>query len=270
VESARGYDHSGELWVTGAIDAELNADTPASFAVSVEGWDALNASSAPEALATEEARRTALLTAAGDPEDTFAAELTLAADQFIIAPVGRADGVARARALGDEPRTVIAGYHWFTDWGRDTMISLEGLTLTTGRHGEAGYLLRTFGRYVRDGLIPNLFPEGQREGLYHTADATLWYFHALDRYLNSTGDRETLAHLLPTLRDIVEHHVRGTRFGIKVDPADELLAQGAEGYQLTWMDAKVGDWVVTPRRGKAVEINALWYNALRLLERWNH
>jgi predicted glycogen debranching enzyme len=149
------------------------------------------------------------------------------------------------------------------------MISLEGLTLMTGRHAEAGYLLRTFGRYVRDGLIPNLFPEGQREGLYHTADATLWYFHALDRYLRATGDQETLAHLLPTLHSIVDHHIRGTRFGIQVDPKDYLLKQGAEGYQLTWMDAKVGDWVVTPRRGKAVEINALWYNALRLMEKWN-
>src|SRR5206468_6616939 len=166
-------------------------------------------------------------------------------------------------------RTVIAGYHWFTDWGRDTMISLEGLTLTTGRQVEAGYLLRTFAAYVRDGLIPNLFPEGEKQGLYHTADATLWYFHALDRYLAATDDRETLGRLLPILRDIVAHHLKGTRFGIGVDPGDGLLRQGAEGYQLTWMDAKVGDWVVTPRRGKAVEINALWYNALCLLERWD-
>jgi predicted glycogen debranching enzyme len=148
------------------------------------------------------------------------------------------------------------------------MISLEGLTLTTGRQVEAGYILRTFAHYIRDGLIPNMFPEGEKEGLYHTADATLWYFHALDRYLAATGDRATLQLLLPKLLDIVEHHLRGTRFGIGVDPADGLLRQGAEGYQLTWMDAKVGDWVVTPRRGKAVEINALWYNALRLLEEW--
>jgi predicted glycogen debranching enzyme len=172
------------------------------------------------------------------------------------------------RATGDEARTIIAGYHWFTDWGRDTMIDLEGLTLLTGRHVEAGYILRTFGHYVRDGLIPNMFPEGTRQGLYHTADATLWYFHAIDRYLRATGDRDTLRLLLPTLVSIVDHHVRGTQFGIGVDPADGLLRQGAPGYQLTWMDAKVDDWVVTPRRGKAVEINALWYNALRLLEGW--
>ncbi len=165
-------------------------------------------------------------------------------------------------------RTAIAGYHWFTDWGRDTMISLEGLTLTTGRHSEARSILRTFATHVRDGLIPNLFPEGSKEGLYHTADATLWFIHAIGRYYEVTNDRETLEFLLPIVRDIVEHHVRGTRFGIGVDSSDGLLRQGAEGYQLTWMDAKCGDWVVTPRRGKAVEINALWYNALRWLQGW--
>jgi predicted glycogen debranching enzyme len=163
---------------------------------------------------------------------------------------------------------VIAGYHWFTDWGRDTMISLEGLTLCTGRQREAGYILRTFGHYVRDGLIPNMFPEGTKEGLYHTADASLWFFHAVHRYLGATGDRSTLQQLLPKLKSIFEHHVKGTRFGIGVDPSDGLVKQGEEGYQLTWMDAKVDDWVVTPRRGKAVEINALWYNALRLLAAW--
>lgn len=148
------------------------------------------------------------------------------------------------------------------------MISLEGLALTTGRFAEAGYILRTFAHYVRDGLIPNMFPEGEAAGLYHTADATLGFFHAVDRYLHFTGDLTTLDLLLPTLVDIVEHHIRGTSFGIAMDPADGLLRQGQEGHQLTWMDAKVGDWVVTPRRGKAVEINALWYNALRLLEGW--
>src|SRR5213075_2418468 len=113
--------------------------------------------------------------------------------QFQISPASRSAEATRLRAAGDDARTVIAGYHWFTDWGRDTMISLEGLTLATGRAREAGYMLRTFGRYVKDGLIPNLFPEGQREGLYHTADASLWYFHALERYLRATNDRETLA-----------------------------------------------------------------------------
>jgi predicted glycogen debranching enzyme len=133
---------------------------------------------------------------------------------------------------------------------------------------EAGWIIRTFAHYIRDGLIPNLFPEGKNEGLYHTADASLWFFHALDRYVERTNDITTLQLILPKLIEIIDHHIRGTRFGIAVDPKDGLLRQGEEGYQLTWMDAKVGDWVVTPRRGKAVEINALWYNALRLLENW--
>jgi len=148
------------------------------------------------------------------------------------------------------------------------MISLEGLTLVTGRQVEAGYILRTFAHYVRDGLIPNMFPERENEGLYHTADATLWFFHALDRYLAYSGDRVTLGVLYPTLKKIIECHVHGTRFGIHVDQRDGLLAEGAEGFQLTWMDAKVDDWVVTPRRGKPVEINALWFNALKLMEQW--
>jgi predicted glycogen debranching enzyme len=182
--------------------------------------------------------------------------------------VGRREDTARARAAGDEIRSIIAGYHWFTDWGRDTMISLEGLTMTTGRQVEASYILRTFAHYIRDGLIPNMFPEGKTDGLYHTADATLWFFHALNQYLQRVDDEHLLEQLLPCLLDIVGHHLRGTHFNIHVDHKDGLLVQGQEGYQLTWMDAKVDDWVVTPRRGKAVEINALWYNALRLLEGW--
>jgi predicted glycogen debranching enzyme len=196
------------------------------------------------------------------------AELTLAAAAFINNPVGRAADAARAHAAGDQARTLIAGYHWFTEWGRDTMISLEGLALVSGRHAEAGYILRTFAHWVRDGLIPNLFPEGEIAGLYHTADATLWFFHAIARYISYTDDHETLDLLVPVLIDIVTHHEMGTRFGIGVDPKDGLLRQGQEGFQLTWMDAKVGDLVVTPRRGKAVEINALYYNALCLLEEW--
>jgi predicted glycogen debranching enzyme len=148
------------------------------------------------------------------------------------------------------------------------MISLEGLTITTGRTLEAGYILRTFAHYVRDGLIPNMFPDGETEGLYHTADATLWFFHALGRYLQAAGDWTTIELLLPTLQSIADQHLAGTKFNIHVDAEDGLLVQGAEGYQLTWMDAKMGDWVVTPRRGKAVEINALWFNALELLSGW--
>src|SRR5436309_9925138 len=149
--------------------------------------------------------------------------MVFAADQYLITPVGRAEDTARAQAAGDEARTVIAGYHWFTDWGRDTMISLDGLSLCTGRYSEAGYILRTFASHVRDGLIPNYFPDKQSEGVYHTADATLWLFHALHRYVGACHDRDTLRALLPVLKDIVEHHLRGTRFGIGADPSDGLL-----------------------------------------------
>jgi len=268
IERARGYDCTGGLWSPGWIDVTLEPGTSFTFTISTEDWPTIQAMTGPDAFARELQRRDRVLALAGHGADLLASELTLAADQFVVTPFGRQEDLARARAEGDDLRTVIAGYHWFTDWGRDTMISLEGLTLATGRVREAGAILRTFGHYVRNGLIPNMFPEGAREGLYHTADATLWFFHALHRYLAKSGDRATLEFLLPTLVNIAECHVAGTHFGIGVDPDDGLLRQGAEGYQLTWMDAKVGDWVVTPRRGKAVEINALWYNALRLLARW--
>ncbi|MBY0524190.1 MAG: amylo-alpha-1,6-glucosidase [Gemmataceae bacterium] len=269
IEASRGYDFTGDLWCPGHFKIDLAEGQDATLVASTESWETILSLKPEDALAAEHSRRERLrVQAPPRAQEGVASELVLAADQFIIRPEGRVEESARARAGGDEVRTVIAGYHWFTDWGRDTMISLEGLTLATGRQQEAGYILRTFGHYVRDGLIPNLFPEGEKEGLYHTADGTLWYFHALHRYLLASDDRFTLRQLLPTLLDIVRHHVRGTHFGIGVDPADGLLRQGAEGYQLTWMDAKVDGWVVTPRRGKAVEINALWYNALRLMEGW--
>ncbi|HWY88128.1 MAG TPA: amylo-alpha-1,6-glucosidase [Gemmataceae bacterium] len=268
-EESRGYDSRGSLWSPGYFRGDLSGEQDITLVASTEPWDTIFALHPREYVEAERERRQRLLQGARpEVQKGPAQELVLAADQFIIKPAGRVEDAARAHATGDEVRTVVAGYHWFTDWGRDTMISLEGLTLTTGRQVEAGYILRTFANYIRDGLLPNLFPEGERQGLYHTADATLWYFHAVHRYLAVTGDREILQLLLPKLQDIVDHHLRGTHFGIRVDPADGLLRQGQEGYQLTWMDAKVGDWVVTPRRGKAVEINALWYNALRLLEGW--
>jgi predicted glycogen debranching enzyme len=269
MEEDRGYEWIGSLWSPGYFRADAKAGESISLVASAEPWDTLLALAPSDAAHAERERRRRLIAIANVPqEDTFAAELVLAADQFIIRPAGRVEEAARAKASGDEVRTVIAGYHWFTDWGRDTMISLEGLTLSTRRVREAGYILRTFAHYVRDGLIPNMFPDGQREGLYHTADASLWFFHAIERYTVTTGDDETLRKLLPVMLDIIRHHLRGTRFNIHIDPADGLFAQGAEGYQLTWMDAKVGDWVVTPRRGKAVELNALWYNALCLAQSW--
>jgi predicted glycogen debranching enzyme len=268
VERSRGYDAQGDLWSPGEFHVELGRGRPVVLVASTEAWNVAAALPARAALAAERERRRRLLERApAVARSGPAAELVLAADAFVITPTGRLEDQVRSRAEGDAPRTVIAGYHWFTDWGRDTMISLEGLTLTTGRVDDAGSILRTFARHVKDGLIPNLFPEGNAAGLYHTADATLWMFHAMDRYLRASGDRHTLRRLLPVFEEIVRAHERGTRFGIRID-RDGLLTQGEEGYQLTWMDAKCDGWVVTPRRGKAVELQALWYHALKVLEGW--
>ena len=269
IEESRGYEFRGDLWSPGYFRGELARGRDVTLIASTENWETIRALQPQEAVEAERGRRQRLVSAAPRAAQAgLAAELVLAADEFLITPAGRLEDQARARAAGEEVRTIIAGYHWFTDWGRDTMISLEGLTLSTGREQEAKWILQTFAHYVRDGLIPNMFPEGEKDGLYHTADASLWFFHAVDRYVQVTGDRETLRTVLPKLAEIADHHLRGTRFGIGVDPADGLLRQGQADYQLTWMDAKVEDWVVTPRRGKAVEINALWYNALCLLAQW--
>jgi predicted glycogen debranching enzyme len=268
-EESRGYASRGQLYSPGRFRTHVAPGHQAALVISTEPWETILAMTCDEALTSELERRSRLIAKAPEAARTGpAAELVLAADQFVIRPVGRHEDHVRARVQGDEAWTVIAGYHWFTDWGRDTMISLEGLTLATGRTTEAGSILRMFAHHVRDGLVPNMFPEGANEGLYHTADATLWFFHAIDRYVRTTNDQRTLAMLLPTLRTIIDYHLSGTQFGIGVDREDGLLRQGAQGYQLTWMDAKAGDWVVTPRRGKAVEINALWYNALRLMQGW--
>jgi predicted glycogen debranching enzyme len=186
----------------------------------------------------------------------YVRHLALAADQFIV-----------RRPSPDDPegRSVIAGYPWFGDWGRDTMISLPGLTLATGRAEVARSILRTFARFVDQGMLPNRFPDAGETPEYNTVDATLWYFEALRAYHTAAGDEVLLRDLWPTLQEIIAWHQRGTRYHIRVDPADGLLYAGEPGVQLTWMDAKVGDWVVTPRMGKPVEVNALWYNALRIM-----
>ena len=267
VERDRGYDHSEHMHSPGWWAFELGAgDEAALFATTNVEMPPLD----PGALfAGEKARLDALLVRAGlEGADEVERHLALAADPFIVLPGSRRDEARPGGPDDDAFRSVIAGYHWFNDWGRDTMISLEGLALCTGRFDEARAILRTFAGYVRDGLLPNLFPEGGREALYHTVDATLWYFHAIDRYVVRTADAALVAELFPVLQGIVDHHLRGTRFGIGVDPADGLVHAAADGYQLTWMDAKVDGWVVTPRRGKPVEIQALWYNALRLMAGW--
>ena len=191
----------------------------------------------------------------GEAEDTpgWIRQLVLAADRFIV-----------RRPLADDPEahSVIAGYHWFGDWGRDTMIALPGLTLPTGRPEIARSILRMFSRFVDRGMLPNHFPEAGGAPEYNTADAALWYFEAIRQYVAATGDEDLLREIYPILAEIVEWHLRGTRYNIRVDPADGLLYAGHPGVQLTWMDAKVGDWVVTPRIGKPIEVNALWYNTL--------
>src|SRR5712692_11474137 len=180
-------------------------------------------------------------------------QLILAADQFIV-----------KRSLPEEAdgRSIIAGYHWFGDWGRDTMIALPGLTLTTGRADIARKILLAFARYVDGGMLPNDFPDAGGRPEYNTVDAGLWFFEAVRQYFAVTQDKATLVRLFPVLEEMIKAYLKGTRYQIHVDEADGLLYAGEPGVQLTWMDAKVGDWVVTPRIGKPVEINALWYNAL--------
>ncbi len=186
-------------------------------------------------------------------------QLALAADQFIVArPL---DGVV-------DSKTILAGYPWFSDWGRDTMIALPGLCLATGRPELARNILRTFSRFVSEGMLPNHFPRAGEEPIYNTVDATLWYFEAVRQYFEATGDDALLHELFPVLDGIIDAHVRGTRYQIHVDPADGLLYAGEPGVQLTWMDAKVGDRVVTPRIGKPVEVNALWLNAAATMGRF--
>jgi predicted glycogen debranching enzyme len=202
--------------------------------------------------------RDRFLLAEHEDKPPFIQHLVLAADQFIV-----------ARQVGDRPgSSVIAGYPWFGDWGRDTMIALPGLTLATGRPAIAADVLRTFARFVDQGMLPNRFPDSGEEPEYNTVDATLWYFDAAARYHAATGDDALVSDLYPVLDDIIDHHFGGTRHGIGVDPDDGLLRSGEPGVQLTWMDAKVDGWVVTPRSGKAIEINALWYNALRTMEQF--
>jgi predicted glycogen debranching enzyme len=234
-----------------------------SFAVIASTEAAPNLDSAL-AYGDRQAHEAALLERAGDLAGSGASDrtrdalrhLVLAADQFV---------VRRPTAADPDGQSIIAGYPWFSDWGRDTMIALPGLTLTTGRPEVAARILRTYAQFVDRGMLPNRFPDVGETPEYNTVDATLWYFVAVDEYVRATGDTALAAELFPVLADIIDWHVRGTRYNIHMDEADALIYAGEEGVQLTWMDAKVDEWVVTPRIGKPVEINALWYNALRIM-----
>jgi glycogen debranching enzyme len=307
VERERGLPDVEDAFLPGTFSVPLAPGQTAALVLSAENTPlaALADLGGPDheaivtaALERERQREAALLARAElrDNPDPLIARLVLAADQFLVArplPAGATPtrptppaqpGSAPASQGGDlslnplntgssseamNPSvTVIAGYPWFTDWGRDTMIALSGLTLATGRYTEARGLLRTFARYADRGMIPNRFPDSGSSPEYNTVDATLWYVVALDRYLTATGDWPLLDDLFPLIEDIIHWHQRGTRYGIAVDPADGLLRAGEPGVQLTWMDARVDGWVVTPRSGKPVEINALWYRALTLAGTW--
>jgi predicted glycogen debranching enzyme len=252
-ERERGLDDEEDLFAPGTLDAQLEPGQALAVVAGTDPvpprWDAatsLRAAIERQAAPDEPA-----------PAAGLACQLVSAAEQFRV-------------NRRPSQRTVIAGYHWFTDWGRDTMISLPGLALRPGSLWEARAILDTSIGYLDQGLIPNRFPDGGQAPEYDAMDATLWMFQALAGYLRVSGDWRFIADRLDPLQGVIDWHVRGSRHNIRMDPDDGLLAGGEEGYALTWMDAQVQDWVVTPRRGKPIEINALWYNALRLMAEWCH
>jgi predicted glycogen debranching enzyme len=258
-ERERGLDGDDDHLHAGTIRTTLRAGEALTVVLSTEAAASTDGASAWRRRQDHEADLLARWTRTW-PGATLAPawirHLVFAADQF----------VAR-RPLADEPdgRTIIAGYPWFGDWGRDTMLALPGLALATGRPELAVRVLRTFARFLDRGMLPNRFPDGGETPEYNTVDATLWWVEAIRATHAATGDDGLLEDMWPALESVVDWHRRGTRYGIGEDPADGLLRAGEPGVQLTWMDAKVGDWVVTPRIGKPIEVNALWYNALRTL-----
>ncbi|MCA9811148.1 MAG: glycogen debranching enzyme N-terminal domain-containing protein, partial [Candidatus Dadabacteria bacterium] len=258
LEAYRGLDSSEDHLFAADMGRTLNEGESLTVVASTEAPDKIDGDgSLAERKAYEESilqRFRGKAAVRSGPESALTEHLALAADQFIVA----------RSSQGEKPgSTVIAGYHWFGDWGRDTMVSLPGLTLTAGRSEVARDIIETFAGFISEGMLPNRFPEAGQEPEYNTVDAALWYFEAVRTYFDDTGDKKFLSAIFPALEGIINSYTKGTRYGIKADPKDGLLHAGEEGVQLTWMDAKVGDWVVTPRMGKPVEVNALWYNALR-------
>ncbi|MBE9069868.1 glycogen debranching enzyme family protein [Leptolyngbya cf. ectocarpi LEGE 11479] len=265
LERYRGLNNRDDHLCVASLLVELAPEDSVLLAASTRFDPSLDSEAA---LASRSAYEQSLLEQAGHTENGETSgqglthehfqQLVLAADQFIV-----------DRPLVDEPegKTVIAGYPWFGDWGRDTMISLPGLTLATGRPTIARTIIRTFARYLDQGMLPNLFPDAGETPEYNTVDAILWYFEAIRAYYAATGDEALLHEIWPELTAVIDWHQRGTRYNIHLD-SDGLIYAGETGVQLTWMDAKVGDWVVTPRIGKPIEISALWYNALRCMEQF--
>lgn len=246
LEEYRGLDYTEDLFNNGIISVQLKKGDSIGIIISTENPAERNAQ---ELLAKESLRRQGLLNE--QPQDETVQQLVLAADQFIV-------------NRGEDLKTVIAGYHWFTDWGRDTMISLPGLCLSTGRFDDAKKILSAFAKSVSMGMLPNRFQDNNEPPEYNNVDGTLWYFIAVYKYLLTSNDKKfVLNEILPVLKEIIDWHFKGTRYNIHVDE-DGLLYAGETGQQLTWMDARIGTWVVTPRMGKPVEIEALWYNALKI------
>ena len=264
VEQRRGLDDHEDRLYAARFHCQLHLGESMTLVLSTEEQASLDAEHARTLQANHEwklfqawqAQRTKDRAAPAEDEPGWLWQLVLAADQFLVARAfpGQADGT-----------TIIAGYPWFNDWGRDAMIALSGLTLTTGRPETARNVFRAFLRYLDGGLLPNNFPDSAGAPAYNTVDATLWLFEALREYYEATDDTAFLRELAPALAAVIDAHVQGTRYSIKVDPADALLSAGTPEVQVTWMDSKIGDWVVTPRSGKAVEINALWINALHTM-----
>jgi predicted glycogen debranching enzyme len=255
VETERGLPDVEDYFETGTFRVTLQPGETIALAATTDENASLDWQAALDA---ERQRERALIERSGlADQPPWLQQLVLAADQFVV-----------SRRFGSEiGKTVIAGYHWFSDWGRDTMIALPGLCLATHRYDVAQTILNTFAAFVDKGMLPNRFPDQGEHPEYNTVDATLWYFHAIDAVAETTNDWSLVRNLYPVLQDIIAWHVKGTRYQIHVEP-DGLIYAGEPGVQLTWMDAKVDDWVVTPRIGKPVEINALWIHALRLMAKF--
>ena len=260
VEKERGLDDHEDQLFAALFRTTLNVGASLTFVATTEAAAALD-SAANRAESVDRERKLFESWRADNVKNAseypgWLPQLILAADQFVV-----------KRSLPQHPdgRSIVAGYHWFGDWGRDTMIALPGLTLATGRADVARQILLAFAELVDGGMLPNNFPDAGGAPQYNSIDAALWFFEAVRQYFAATKDGRTLLQLFPILGEMIDAHVNGTRYNIRVDPADGLLYGGAPGVQLTWMDAKIGDWVVTPRIGKAVEVNALWINALETM-----
>jgi len=272
LEKYRGLDYEEDLFNHGILSVQLKEGNQLGIIISTNDPAGKNAH---ELFRNEEMRKESLIQIS---DNELLQQLSLAADQFIVkrdVAIQMASTRQKQSLAGNSPstgggkgeaalKTIIAGYHWFTDWGRDTMISLPGLCLTTGRYKDARKIISAFAKNVSMGMLPNRFQDNDEPPEYNNVDGTLWYFIAIYKYLQATNDREfILGEILPVLKDIIDWHFRGTRYNIHADD-DGLLFAGEKGQQLTWMDARIGDWVVTPRMGKPVEIQALWYNALKI------